>query len=51
MDCCICSGQGGVDRSGMPGMLLRPERREDMSFGVDDDDESSDPPRGIVRMR
>mmetsp|Transcript_29335 Transcript_29335/g.43806 ORF Transcript_29335/g.43806 Transcript_29335/m.43806 type:complete len:90 (-) Transcript_29335:77-346(-) len=29
MDCSSCSGEGGWERSGMPGMLSRPERREE----------------------
>ena len=31
----------------MPGMESRPDRREDISGGVDDEEEESDPPRGI----
>jgi hypothetical protein len=44
MDCSSCSGEGGWDRSGMPGMFSRPERREErLSEG-----EESDPPRGMM---
>jgi hypothetical protein len=44
MDCSSCSGEGGWDRSGMPGRLSRPDRREDR---LSEDEEESDPPRGM----
>mmetsp|Transcript_19172 Transcript_19172/g.32904 ORF Transcript_19172/g.32904 Transcript_19172/m.32904 type:complete len:83 (-) Transcript_19172:206-454(-) len=50
MLCAICAGSGGEERSGMPGMLFIPERREDMSGGDEVEEESplvSDPPRGM----
>jgi len=44
IDCASCSGEGGWDKSGMPGMLSRPARREDISGGEVGE---SDPPRGM----
>lgn len=46
IDCCICSALGGWDRSGMPPGIME-ERREEMS-GAEEEELSSDPPRGIV---
>lgn len=46
MDCSSCSGEGGWERSGMPGMLSRPERREERpSEGGE-----SEPPRIAVAV-
>jgi len=43
MDCSSCSGEGGWERSGMPGMLSRPERREESPS--EEDGGESEPPR------
>lgn len=42
IDCSSCSGEGGWDRSGMPGMLSRPERREE---SPSEEGGESEPPR------
>mmetsp|Transcript_26134 Transcript_26134/g.52538 ORF Transcript_26134/g.52538 Transcript_26134/m.52538 type:complete len:106 (+) Transcript_26134:872-1189(+) len=43
MDCSSCSGEGGWERSGMPGMLSRPERREESPS--EEGGGESEPPR------
>ena len=49
MDCSSCSGEGGWERSGMPGILSRPERRED-SPSEEEGGESEEPPRMDVAV-
>ena len=46
IDCSSCSGEGGWERSGMPGMLSRPERREESPS----DGGESEPPRMDVAV-
>ena len=48
MDCSSCSGEGGWERSGMPGMLSRPERREERPS--EEGGGESEPPRMDVAV-